>query len=268
MTDRPIVVPLDGSELSEAAVPYACTVAKATGGPVLLVTVWDGGEELFGGKLRGLADDLLKSGEEYFIQYLNEVAQKIGKEGLDTQVLLGTPADEILRLLQEREARMLVMSTHGRSGLGRWWYGSVASRLVREAPVPTMVVGPKLLGEAGRAVKKVRRILVPLNGSALAETALPAAGELADALGADLLLAQVLTWATQAFVFGVPDVDVAQIDKELTAAAERYLRETKDRLRTTRAVEISVLHGQPADTLIGLTEAQDIDLVVMASHAR
>lgn len=269
MSEPLIVVPLDGSDLSEGALPYAVALAKATGARLLLITVWEGTEQTLNIDMPDLAEDLLKRGEEHYGRYLAGVSKKVEAEHVEVeaQVLIGNPAEEILRLLEQREPRLLAMASHGRSGLGRWWYGSVASKLVRRVPVPTLIVGPKVL-EDGPATITIRRILVPLDSSDLAETALQPARELAEALGADLMLAQVLHWVSQAFTFGVPDVDVARIDDELTKAAQQYLARVKEGLRTQRLVETRVLRGMPADALIDLVSAEKTDLVVMASHTR
>ena len=268
MTDGLIVVPLDGSELSEAALPYAVALAKATQGGLLLVTVWEGAEELLARTLPELADDLFKRGEEHYEQYLAGVAKTVEAERVkvEAQVIVGHPVDEILRLLEERSASLLALSTHGRSGLGRWVYGSVASKLIREAPVPTLLVGPRLL--EAKAAPAITRILVPLDVSELSETALAPAVELAEAFGAGLVLAQVLNWATQAFIFGVPNIDVARVDRELAEASEQYLRRVKAELQTKRPVETRVLRGPTADALIDLVDAEKIGLVVMTSHGR
>lgn len=266
MSEPLIVVPLDGSDLSEAAVPYARAVAKATDARLLLLTVWEGAEQAL---VADLAEDLFKQGEERYQSYLAGVAKEVEAEGVEaeTDLRIGHPTEEILRVLEEREPRLLVMATHGRSGLSRWWYGSVASALVRQAPVPTMMVGPKVL-EGGAPTGVIQRVLVPLDGSPLAESALQPALELAEKLGASLVLAQVVRWASQAYAFGVPDLDVAQIDRELTAAAQQYLARAKEELRTEQPVETKVLHGPPSEALIDLEAAEKIDLVVMASHAR
>jgi nucleotide-binding universal stress UspA family protein len=81
-----------------------------------------------------------------------------------------------------------------------------------------------------------------------------------------LLLAQVLRWSTQAFLFGVPDVDAARVDQELTKASGQYL----DKLQSALSVpaETRVLHGIPADELLKLVEEEDVDLVVMGTHGR
>ena len=269
MSEPLILVPLDGSELAEAALPYASAIAKATGARLLLFTVWGGADSELIAHLPDVAEDLSRRAKGYYQEYLTDVAKKLEAAGIqaETEVRIGNPAEEILRSLNERDPRLLVLATHGRSGLGRWLYGSVASKLARAAPAPTMLIGPKVLG-AGAPTGVIRRILVPLDGSPLAESALQPALELAEALGADLLLAQVLRWASQAYTFGVPEVDVVRIDQQLTEAAQHYLNRVKESLPTERSVAAAVLHGAPAEALIDLVEAQAIDLVVMTSHTR
>ena len=269
MSEPLIVVPLDGSDLSEAAVPLATTLAKATGSSVLFLTVWEEGERALIGDLPELGDDLFRKGEEHLEGYLAGVAESAQATGVEaqTELRVGRPAEEILRVLEQRDPRLLVMATHGRSGLSRWHYGSVAGTLVREAPLPTIMVGPKLLdGEA--ATEPIRRILVPLDGSALAEAALRPALELAEALDAGLLLAQVVRWTAQTFMFGPADIDIVEIDRRLTAGAEQYLEDTEMALKSSQPVETAVLHGLPANALLDLIEARRVDLVVMASHTR
>ena len=269
MAKRLIVVTLDGSQLSEAVIPYATALASATKARLLLATVWESGEELLTKTLPSLAEDLFKRGEAHYEEYLAGVAKRLQSEGVEAEaeVRIGDAAEEIEALLKERAATMLVLASHGRSGLSRWVYGSVAGKLVREAPVPTLVVGPKLL-ERAAAKPAIHRILVPIDGSGLSEAALEPAVELAEAFGGEIVLAEALRWATQAFVFGVPDIDVATIDQELTKAAEEYLGRLKGSLQTTRPVSTTVLRGLAAEALTDLVDRQKIDLVVMASHAR
>ncbi len=269
MSEPLIVVPLDCSELSERAVPYASAMAKATGAHLLVLTVWEEGERAIITNLPDLAEDLFKRLEEHYADYLAGVAKQLEAEGVtvETDVLLGDPTEQILRIIEQRAPRLLVMATHGRSGLSRWRCGSVANKMAREAPVPTMVVGPKVLEDAARG-GAIRRILVPLDGSPLAESALRLALELAEALDAGLILSQVVRWPTPAFTMGPADIDVPEIVGQLTEAAQHYLLQTQEELRTERPMETKVLQGPPADALIDLAEAEGIDLVVMASHSR
>jgi len=266
---QPIVVALDTSELSEGAIPYAVSLAKATGARLSFVTVWEGGERALISSLPDVASDIFKRGEEYYENYLQGIAKKVRAQGVDTEaeVRTGEPDEEILALVNQRKAGMLVIASHGRSGLSRWWYGSVAAKLVREAPVPTLIVGPKAL-ESGPGAGAIRRILVPLDGSEMAEQALPPAGKLATGLGAEVHLAEAVRWVSQAFIYGVPEVTIAQVDEDLEAAARTYLAQARKKLPKETKVEAHIMRGMPADALIDLVADKEIDLVVMASHAR
>ncbi|MGB2696127.1 MAG: universal stress protein, partial [Dehalococcoidia bacterium] len=215
------------------------------------------------------ATDLFKRGEEAHEKYLAAKARELEAQGISTEaeVRVGQPAEEILHLIAQREPRLLVLSTHGRSGLSRWVHGSVANRLVREAPVPTLIVRPRML-EDGVRKAEFKRILVPLDGSPLSESALQPAVELAEACSGDLILAEVLQWQTQAITFGVPDVDIARVMRELEKAAHAYLTKAHDQVATKRPVETKLLRGSPAQALIDVIAGERIDLVVMASHTR
>ena len=265
----PIVVPLDGSELSERALPYATSFANALRARILLVTVWEGADHGLTKLLPGVAEDLSSAAQRYYKQYLAGAAEKLRGTDLviDTEVLTGYPSDEIARIVEQRKARLLVLASHGRSGLGRWWYGSVTGDLVRRAPVSTLVIGPKVLEEDARAVAP-RRLLVPLDGSELSEAALAPAQELAQKFGAEIVLAQVLSWAGQAHLFDVPPTTVAEIDRQATEAAEECLAKTATHLAGATPVKTVVLHGLPAETLVDLVAREGIDLVVMTSHGR
>ena len=269
MATSTIVVALDASELSEGAIPYAVSLAKATGSRLSFVTVWEGAERTLIESLPDAAADIFRKGEEYYENYLQGVTKRVRDQGVDSEaeVRIGEPEEEILKLVEEKGARMLAAASHGRSGLSRWWYGSVAGKLVHEAKVPTLLVGPKAL-ETGPGAGSIKRILVPLDGSELSEAVLPLAGELASSLGAQVYLAEALRWVSQAFIYGVPEVTVAQVDTELEAAAQTYLSQAKAKLPSGVTVETDVLRGMPADALVDYVAAKDVDLIVMASHAR
>jgi nucleotide-binding universal stress UspA family protein len=259
-----IVLPLDGSSLSEGALPCAEAFARATGASLLLITVWEGIDTSLS-RERELLERVFSKEEHDHREYLSRVAQGLEQSGLhvETEFLIGQPADEILRVVGEREPRLLVLATHGRSGLSRWRYGSVASRLVREAPVPTVVAGPNVLEQ--QRPRAIRRILLPLDGSPFAEAALPVAEELAASFDAELVLARVLD---PFGYYGIPDLDVAQLDRALSAAAEEYLQKVRERIRGKRPVEVYLQSGTAAEALIDLVDGQNIDLVVMTSHTR
>ncbi len=269
MSENTIVVALDGSDLSERALPYAVALAKASQASIHLVTVWEEGERALVANLPDVSVSVFKKGEQHWERYLAAHAKSVKAEGVlvETEVVVGDPTTELLQLIEEIEPSVLVLASHGRSGIGRWRYGSVADKLARAASVPTLIVGPSVL-EGTEKPTAIKRIMVPLDGSPTAESALRPALELADALDAEVLLARSLQWATQAMLYGVPDVNIAMIDEDLSKASESYLSQIKDSLNSDRVVEAVVLHGPPADALIALVEARDVDLIVMTSHTR
>jgi nucleotide-binding universal stress UspA family protein len=268
VTKDTILVPLDGSPLSERAVPYAAALAKAIGTSVLLLSVREGND----GRVTrdpDLRRSILAAEESHQREYLRGVAERMVGQGtaVETESLLGDPGDEILKAIEGLDPRLLVLATHGRSGLSRWRYGSVAGRLIREAPVPTFVIGPEVLQDEDRT-PAVKRILVPLDGSPLAEGALRPAVELAQSLHASIVLLRVVSWAAQPYLYGVPGVDVAGLDREIQKAGEDYLQGTRQALGNAQQVEIQVLRGSAAEALINYVRDENVDLVVMSSHSR
>ena len=264
MNEAIVLVTLDGSPLAEAALPYSAAVASAFGARLVLLGVLEPQPP----------NDLLEVRASIDVQqryrtYLDKLAAGLKGKGLAVEVNLraGRPAEQILEAIEQLQPKLLVMSTHGRSGITRWFYGSVASRLTRETPVPTLFIGPHARERAARP-EPIGRILVPLDGSPLAESALTTAEELANALGAQLLLVEAVWTGTQNFVWDIPIDTIGQIENELAKAAEEYLARTAAGFHTQTPATTKVLHSQPADALTDFVARERIDLVVMTSHCR
>jgi nucleotide-binding universal stress UspA family protein len=151
-----VLVPLDGSELAEVALPHAITMAKPTGATVTLLRILEpsvpgpamGGQEglyiepEFWQKLQ---QDRLNEARSY----LERVAARLTSEGLRAQIEVrrGSAADVIVDTAKELGADLIVMATHGRSGIGRWMLGSVADRVVRASHLPVLLIRPAKLPE-------------------------------------------------------------------------------------------------------------------------
>jgi nucleotide-binding universal stress UspA family protein len=264
----PIIVPLDGSELAETALPYAAALAEALRTHLVLITAWEGSETELGTAFPAMAMEIEKGARDYFAKYLEGVRARYGRAD-QTRVMVqaGDAAEEILKAATETGARMLVIATHGRSGVGRWVYGSTAGRLLRAAHVPVLAVGPhaRPLSTDGAAIK---HLMVPLDGSTLSEAALPVAQTLAAALGAKLSLVRAVRWAVQTYPYSLPDAYIPQIDEEIEGGAKVYLRRMEEGLKGKVAVDAFVVRGAIADGLLDVVDKQAVDLVVMTTHAR
>ncbi len=139
-----ILVPLDGSELAECVLPHvkAIAVGNGTGKVVLLRIV----EPLPAGTPPAVDFEVVqKAGVKAAEEYLARIKARLNKEGLNVEakVLTGRPAETITEFAQREKADIIALATHGRSGISRWVFGSVADRLVRSSSVPVLLIRPK-----------------------------------------------------------------------------------------------------------------------------
>jgi nucleotide-binding universal stress UspA family protein len=146
---KKILVPLDGSKLAECALPHVEELAKGCGTEeVILVSVTERvqGYRVFDdpSQLQGqrLILEAVGKKQEQAQRYLVRIAKKLGAKGIKvgTEVLLGDPAEEVVIYAQHPGCDIIVMSSHGRSGISRWTHGSVADKVFRGSPVPVLMV--------------------------------------------------------------------------------------------------------------------------------
>jgi len=261
----PILVPLDGSELAEGAVPYAVALAKSLGERVVLFTAWEGTESELGANFPAMAMDIERQATAHFTQYLDGIRSRISGVEVETAIRSGEAGDEILKFAGECGARMLAIATHGRSGITRWLYGSTAHHLLRHADLPIMAVGPHAL-ESKRDVT-IKHLMVPLDGSASSEKAMPVAQSVAKANSARISLVRVVQWAVQAYPYAMPDAYLPQVDQELEAGAKKYLQRQEATVKDA-SVDAYVVRGAVADGLLEFIDKEAVDFVVMTTHAR
>lgn len=205
---RQILVPLDGSKLAESILPSVEEFARLAGASVTLLQVIEPIEsvvDLFGQEYPGVERDLQAADERVAHTYLTGIAQRLNRAEIvaHTRVVVGPVAETIIQLAHEFD--LIAMATHGRSGIGRWVFGPVADKVLHGATVPVLLVRA---GRAAVAAGWPRRILVPLDGSGLAEQALPLAALLARRAGAELILTCSIGWA-QATADRALAIDVA-----------------------------------------------------------
>lgn len=140
MANNTIIVPLDGSAVAETALRYAEDLASAGNRELLLLTVQDG---IVMRGFEGFAESEHISPEEASLAYLERTLEAVTARGISartTAVAGDHAAEAILAQAVEEEAEMIVLATHGRSGVGKWLLGSVAEKVVRSARRPVLVV--------------------------------------------------------------------------------------------------------------------------------
>src|SRR5690606_680443 len=157
------LIPLDGTKLSESAYAMLPLVRQLGIDRIRLVSVWESADdEDDSGKKKELSEAAQK-GKAYLEAYLEQQAEEVKAKGfeVETVVQIGRPADEILE--STHDVDMIVIATHGRTGIARWWLGSVADEVIKEFACPTLVIGPNV--EADLVHYEVNRILIHLDGS-------------------------------------------------------------------------------------------------------
>jgi nucleotide-binding universal stress UspA family protein len=153
---RRMLVPLDGSVLAESILPAVEALARLTGASLTLMQAVVPPDPLLElaefRDYRGVELAIQEAEEKAAHTYLTRIADRLGRQGLvvHTRVVLGEPAELIVQLA--RAFDLVAMATHGRGGIGRWVYGSVADKVLRAAPVPVLVVRPTVPVEADEPV--------------------------------------------------------------------------------------------------------------------
>lgn len=245
-----VIVPLDGSDLAEQVLPHAKQIADRLRIPLHLIRV--------------IPQDASAEVRDEAYAYLSETGRRLDHP-VHLSVRLGNIAEQIIALADEVSNPVIAMTTHGRGGLGRLLYGSVADQVVRESNAPVLLIRS---GAEPATSDYFRSIMVPLDGSAHAESALPHAVELARAFDADLRLVKAVETP---LVAGGPLSAFALTGayRRASREAEDYLRALVERLTSKRVrVHSRLLTGFAESEVLAFEDETEVDLVVMATRGR
>ena len=274
---RTIVVPLDGSTFAEQAIPTAAALAKELGSLLTLVRVHEVTTYDFG--FRDDSDGLLREQEN---QYLSDIAAEVWRNFQihpSVDLLVGQAADEICEMASRSGESLIVMSTHGRTGLSRTWLGSTADAVLHHATTPVLMLraDEELHNTTAGWPLPFRNIVVPLDGTPFSEQVLAHAALLAEASSAKLLLLHVVAPVIPAppdfpIPYMPPSAILGEATEELVQRSKHYTKRVMDALRGSHPgldvrSDVSV-DDNVARVIIDTAEKRGADLVAMATHAR
>lgn len=271
---RLILVPLDGNTFAEGALPVAVELASRSGARLHLVYVLDPlrrpafaagvpPHEWWGGRAVDAALEYL-SGIEARPEWRSRVK-------MTHAVLKGTIDEELLAEASKTGADLIVMTTHGRKPVQRFWLGSTADRISRSSPVPVLFLRATDTGIT--TATEFKRILVPLDGSDLAESALPHARDLARLEEAELRLVYVLQ-PIQVPAAALPigmDLTAPLVEglAQTEEAAAGYLEGIAEELEYGNvSTEVVTSSGPVAEEILALADRRAVDAIVLASAGR
>ena len=267
---KKLLVPLDGSATAEGVLPYVRAFAKGLSIPVHLLQVMDP-ESLIPSPAAqpGRPHNIVTAEREHDGDYLREIAALFPDPAtVSCSVRIGKPAEVIIEVGETDLDTLIAMTTHGRSGIRRWLLGSVAEKVLHGADNDVLLSRAIAPIERKSAAAHLERLVVPLDGSELAEKALPCAVQLAKKMNLELMLLRVYLMPGVAYPTGSHAPDWKLLDQETRDRASKYLQEKIAQLRNEglKRVCFKVLEGSAAEKIIDVARENPESLIAMSTH--
>ena len=270
---RNILVPLDGSDLAEDAIGMAAAIARRSRATIDLLMVH---EPVLGVSDVGWNEKQIVAEQRYLRNIAAELQSWAGLSPRQPLVR-GKPADLIAVRAVDCGADLIVMTSHGRTGWSRAWIGSVADAVVRSSNVPVLMLKPSELRQNRRALhKSVDRIVVPLDGSAVAMEVFAAVRDLATCWDARVELVRVvapvpLLLPGEGYSFALPTIPDAEATEGVRREAVVQLDRDADAFRNA-GIEVGeplvVVSTKPAQAIVDFASAREAKMIAMATHGR
>jgi nucleotide-binding universal stress UspA family protein len=267
---RSILVPLDGSLPSEQSLPYAAALARRSGAALQLAYVHMPLIVGEGVMYFGAPDVQLWEEDKNYLLSVVERLKKMGLDKVSAQVLEGPIAEALQEQALGEGCDLVVMTTHGRGPVSRFWLGSVADQLVHRLPIPLLLIRTREEeAQPPAGEPEVRNVLVALDSTPTAEQILEPAGTLAKLLGASCTLLRVLPSVVPHVVYTEAAVGATLADT-LRAEAHVYLQRVANSLRDRGiAVQTRIIaHAHPATAILNEAASGEYDLLALETHGR
>jgi nucleotide-binding universal stress UspA family protein len=267
-----ILVPVDGSATAEAVLPYVEAFAQGFRSTVELISAID---------IRAIAPSLaadkthhpaalIAAEEKQSRTYLEHVAEKFGHFPTECRTVRGDPAEVILEAASKDRKTMIAMATHGRSGVKRWLLGSVAEKVLRGTTHALFMVRAAAAQTSPERI--INSIIVPLDGSPLAELILPVVSSWARALDVEVTLVRAIEFSTATSLANTgllrPDYDALR--EAARKEATDYLKAKENILvaEGVRTISTITLEGPAADEIISYAQTSPRAVIAMSTHGR
>ena len=260
-----VLCPIDFSEFSRVALAHAVAIADHFGARLIVLSVDDPLliEAAGAGGYVSSLDETLHELRRFCSDTLTSFA---GPRAVEFRVAIGKPATEILREAGELGVDLIVMSSHGRSGFRRLFFGSTTERVLRETFVPVLVTrgGRQPFTSLSDLARHITRVIVPVDLTGASAHQLSVGQGIAEAVSARLTAVHVLE---PIFVPARVRDALAGAEHMRRAQAEEMLAELVPSIHGDHRTESLVLLGEPAEEIVKLADARDAGLIVMGLHS-
>lgn len=256
-----VLVPLDGSALAERVIPIAECIAEYFDSSIELIYVVPTASE---DVPEGITSQAHEQAETYLTGMVDTLSAKKAAKKVSASVLKGYPASVIIEQAESQDDTLILMSTHGYSGVQRLLLGSVADKVVQATKTPVLLVPAGAKNPKGDLVE-FKRLIVPLDGSELAETILPYAVGLCKTLGMELILAR-----SYHPNFPGTSIRMHDVSKIVHDSAENYIKDKAEQLRKEGVDKVSykVMKGLAAEEITDLAIETPNSVTALCSHGR
>jgi nucleotide-binding universal stress UspA family protein len=265
---RTILVPLDGSELAEQALPVAQHLASAAKARLLIVRVLNVEDREPDATSREVwAQDYLAKD---YVGHTAEMAKRDAGVDAEPAVVHGDPCAGIVQAVRDYTPDLVVMATHGRSGPGRWLFGSTTDEVLRNVNVPVMVIPAATAGCESFVRARSHRILLALDGSVKSLLLLEPVRQLAIALRAEIVLVRLVDGPPMSSVRLVGGAPVIRYGLDQQLMATRHdLEDIAQQLRpTVRDVTVRCESGNPGRRIAQIADEEGADLIALVTRGR
>ena len=264
-----ILIPLDGSSLAERVLPHAVSLTHAFGSTLTLLRVVFQDEDLnCSGFVNPMDWQMRKTEAE---SYLNAIQKRLQEVGISCKVKIieGKPAQQIVDFADQQDVHLIIMASHGSSGISEWNINSTVQKVLLRAKMPIMIIRSYQDTQDVLDGLTYSRILVPLDGSKRAECTLPLAESISINQNATVFLSHIVE---------VPHLpshtplseEEKQVVERLNSINEqesrKYLEALQNRLNIEKIETIIKRSEKTTFTLHKIVEREQIDLVLLSAH--
>jgi nucleotide-binding universal stress UspA family protein len=255
-----ILVPLDTSPFAEQVLPSVVELARSFNSEIDLINICESHKTQETGTYQAYL-------EEQVVKIQNALPGQNAK--IKAETTIGSPAQQILSYAKQEKVNLIVMSSHGLSGVTLWPLGSTADRVLRQTGQPILIVKVNPAPETVPQDSLFKRILIPLDGSDLGARVVPYVVEIASRFGSEVVLFHVIQ--TDKHLHSLGRIDTVPIREEELASlqkqSEDYLSQQSRKLAGSRASVVNVVKsGNVAEEIIKYAAVKSCHLIALASH--
>jgi len=265
-----ILIALDGSDTAESIVPTVISIAQLFGSWVTLCSVIPHDKSSFNISKSRFIEKIELESKQALTEYLHKLQSRLESKSINTDIIIktGNPPHEIIELAENQDYDLIALATKGRSGIMRWMLGSVADHIIGSATTPILLISPtEDIEYSIDKPHKLNSIIIPLDGSKLAESVLPIAESIAIKASAVINLVQVIPTIVQVYLGSEHQAYPMDILADLEESGHKYLSKIERFLQLKGLnVHSKLIEGEASSSINNYCSTLDQSIITMTTR--